>query len=78
MPEPSKVAVYRLVLVPAAITLAVTVLRVTGELLRWSPSLFNREAGGGGRPDMAMAGGSDPSKLPGALASVRSWAEQRL
>ena len=33
---------------------------------------------GGGRPDMAMAGGSDPSKLPGALASVRSWAAQRL
>jgi alanyl-tRNA synthetase len=33
---------------------------------------------GGGRPDMAMAGGSDPSKLPSALASVRSWAEQRL
>jgi hypothetical protein len=48
MPEPSKVPVYRLVLIPAAITLAVTVLRVTGELLRWSPSLFNREAGGGG------------------------------
>lgn len=48
MPEPSQVPVFRLVLVPAAITLAVTVLRVTGELLRWSPSLFNREAGGGG------------------------------
>jgi hypothetical protein len=48
MTEPSKVPVYRLVLIPAAITLAVTVLRVTGELLRWSPSLFNREAGGGG------------------------------
>ncbi|MGH6610993.1 MAG: alanine--tRNA ligase, partial [Burkholderiaceae bacterium] len=33
---------------------------------------------GGGRPDMAMAGGNDPSKLPGALASVQSWAQQRL
>jgi alanyl-tRNA synthetase len=33
---------------------------------------------GGGRPDMAMAGGSDPSNLTAALASVRSWAEQRL
>jgi alanyl-tRNA synthetase len=33
---------------------------------------------GGGRADMAMAGGSDPSKLPGALASVQSWAQQRL
>jgi alanyl-tRNA synthetase len=33
---------------------------------------------GGGRADMAMAGGSDPSKLAPALASVRAWAEQRL
>jgi len=48
MPEPSKVPIDRLVLVPAVLTLAVTVLRVTGELLRWSPSLFNRAPGGGG------------------------------
>jgi alanyl-tRNA synthetase len=33
---------------------------------------------GGGRADMAMAGGSDPARLTAALASVRSWAEQRL
>jgi len=33
---------------------------------------------GGGRPDMAMAGGTDPSTLPAALASVQAWAEQRL
>jgi len=33
---------------------------------------------GGGRPDMAMAGGTDPSKLAPALASVQAWAEQRL
>jgi len=33
---------------------------------------------GGGRPDMAMAGGTDPASLPAALASVKSWAEQRL
>ena len=33
---------------------------------------------GGGRPDMAMAGGTDPSKLAAALASVQAWAEQRL
>jgi alanyl-tRNA synthetase len=32
---------------------------------------------GGGRPDMAMAGGTDPSKLGAALASVKGWAEQR-
>jgi alanyl-tRNA synthetase len=33
---------------------------------------------GGGRADMAMAGGTDPAGLAAALASVRSWAEQRL
>jgi alanyl-tRNA synthetase len=33
---------------------------------------------GGGRPDMAQAGGNDPTKLPEALASVRGWIEQRL
>ncbi|HVR72075.1 MAG TPA: hypothetical protein VMT87_14625 [Vicinamibacteria bacterium] len=43
----SKPSLRRLVLVPALITLAVTLLRLTGELLRWSPSLFGREAGGG-------------------------------
>ena len=32
---------------------------------------------GGGRPDMAQAGGTDPSKLAEALASVRGWVEQR-
>ena len=33
---------------------------------------------GGGRPDMAQAGGSDVAALPAALASVRGWAEARL
>ncbi len=33
---------------------------------------------GGGRPDMAQAGGSDPGPLPAALASVAGWVEQRL
>ena len=33
---------------------------------------------GGGRPDMAQAGGSDPAALPGALASVESWVKNTL
>jgi alanyl-tRNA synthetase len=33
---------------------------------------------GGGRPDMAQAGGTDPSKLPEALKSVPSWVQSRL
>lgn len=37
-----------LVLVPALITLGVTLLRLAGELLHLSPVLFSREAGGAG------------------------------
>ncbi|KQB58670.1 MULTISPECIES: alanine--tRNA ligase [Acidovorax] len=33
---------------------------------------------GGGKPDMAMAGGTDASKLPAALASVTGWVAQQL
>ena len=33
---------------------------------------------GGGRPDMAQAGGSDADALPSALASVPKWVESRL
>ncbi len=33
---------------------------------------------GGGRADMAQAGGNDPAQLPAALASVVGWVEQRL
>jgi alanyl-tRNA synthetase len=33
---------------------------------------------GGGRPDMAQAGGNDPAKLPAALASVSEWVAERL
>jgi len=40
--------IRRLILVPALITLAVTLLRLAGEVMHWSPRLFNREAGGPG------------------------------
>ncbi|CAM3709261.1 alanine--tRNA ligase [Bordetella sputigena] len=33
---------------------------------------------GGGRPDMAMGGGSDTAALPAAIASVRQWVDERL
>ncbi len=33
---------------------------------------------GGGRPDMAQAGGSEPAKLEAALASVRDWVGERV
>ena len=40
-------SVKEMILVPSVITLAVTLLRLTGELNGWSPVLFNSEAGGG-------------------------------
>ncbi|MDP3520211.1 MAG: alanine--tRNA ligase, partial [Hydrogenophaga sp.] len=33
---------------------------------------------GGGKPDMAMAGGTDAAALPQALASVQAWVAERL
>ena len=33
---------------------------------------------GGGRPDMAQAGGTQPENLPAALASVSAWVEGKL
>ena len=33
---------------------------------------------GGGKPDMAMAGGTDAARLPEALAGVRDWVAARV
>ncbi|WP_440683733.1 alanine--tRNA ligase [Cysteiniphilum halobium] len=33
---------------------------------------------GGGRPDMAQAGGNDPQNLPKAMTSVHEWVKERL
>jgi hypothetical protein len=41
-----RISIPRLVLVPAVITLAVTLLRLFGELQHWSTEWFNNEAGG--------------------------------
>ena len=32
---------------------------------------------GGGKPDLAMAGGTDAAGLPKALASVQAWVAER-
>ena len=44
----NRTTIARLILVPSVITLGITLLRVTGELQRWSTALFNPSAGGGG------------------------------
>lgn len=44
----SRVSITRLILIPSVITLAVTLLRLIGELQHWSTLLFNRAPGGAG------------------------------
>jgi len=48
MPDTSRPTTRDIVLVPALITLAVTALRLVGELQHWSPTLFNPAGGGVG------------------------------
>lgn len=43
----ARLSIARMILIPALITLAVTVLRLVGELQHWPKLLFNPEAGGG-------------------------------
>ena len=47
-----------------------------GELVNYVASQVGGK--GGGKADMAMAGGTDAAKLPAALASVQSWVSERL
>ena len=47
-----------------------------GELVNFVASQVGGK--GGGKPDMAMAGGTDPARLPQALASVAAWVGERL
>ncbi len=41
-------SIPKLILIPSVITLAITLLRLVGELNNWAPSLFNKAPGGGG------------------------------
>ncbi|ABD68341.1 alanyl-tRNA synthetase [Rhodoferax ferrireducens T118] len=47
-----------------------------GELVNFVASQVGGK--GGGKPDMAMAGGTEPAKLPAALASVMAWVSAKL
>jgi len=60
----------------AGVTPDLTARLKAGELV----NMVAQQVGGkgGGRPDMAQAGGTEPANLPAALASVKAWAEARL
>jgi alanyl-tRNA synthetase len=60
----------------AGVTADLTAKVKAGELVNFVAQQVGGK--GGGRPDMAQAGGNDAAALPQALASVRAWVEQRL
>jgi len=60
----------------AGVTPDLTAKVKAGELVNYVAQQVGGK--GGGRPDMAQAGGNDPAGLPRALASVKSWVGERL
>ena len=60
----------------AGVTKAETKLLKAGELINHVASQVGGK--GGGRPDMAQAGGSQPENLDAALASVKDWVAERV
>ncbi|HVQ62050.1 MAG TPA: DHHA1 domain-containing protein, partial [Burkholderiales bacterium] len=60
----------------AGVTADLTAKLKAGDLVNYVAQQVGGK--GGGRPDMAQAGGTDPAKMPAALGSVRQWVEQRL
>ncbi|MBJ7311799.1 alanine--tRNA ligase [Rugamonas sp. CCM 8940] len=59
----------------AGVTADATAKVKAGELVNFVAQQVGGK--GGGRPDMAQAGGTDPSGLAGALAGVAAWVAQR-
>ncbi len=60
----------------AGVTKDLTDRLKAGELIREVAAKVGGK--GGGRPDMAQAGGTDPAGLPAALGLVEAWVRQRL
>lgn len=60
----------------AAVTPDVTGRIKAGELVNFVATQVGGK--GGGKPDLAMAGGSEPGALPAALASVQAWVQGKL
>ena len=60
----------------AGVTANLTTKVKAGDLVNWVAQQVGGK--GGGRADMAQAGGTEPAKLPEALASVQTWIGDRL
>ncbi len=62
--------------VAAGVTADTTAKVKAGELVNFVAGQLGGK--GGGKPDMAMAGGTEPAKLGAALASVQAWVQAKL
>ncbi|MEX8500749.1 alanine--tRNA ligase [Leptothrix ochracea] len=62
--------------IAAGVTADVTSKVKAGELVNFVAGQVGGK--GGGKPDMAMAGGTEPAHVPAALASVQAWVTQRV
>jgi len=60
----------------AGVTSDLTAKLKAGELVNYVAQQVGGK--GGGRPDMAQAGGTEPAKLPHALESVKGWVLERV
>jgi len=60
----------------AGVTSDLTAKVKAGELVNFVAQQVGGK--GGGRADMAQAGGTEAAKLPAALASVQAWVQQKL
>jgi alanyl-tRNA synthetase len=60
----------------AGVTADLTAKLKAGDLVNYVAQQVGGK--GGGRPDMAQAGGTEPAKLPHALESVKDWVEERV
>ncbi|MBI1942966.1 MAG: alanine--tRNA ligase [Betaproteobacteria bacterium] len=60
----------------AGVTADLTARLQAGELVNYVAQQVGGK--GGGRADMAQAGGTEPAKLPAALQTVKGWIEQRI
>ena len=58
----------------AGVTKDLTSIVKAGDLVNQAANVVGGK--GGGRPDMAQAGGSNPEHLSEALATATSWLEQ--
>jgi alanyl-tRNA synthetase len=60
----------------AGVTADTTAKVKAGELVNFVAQQVGGK--GGGKPDMAMAGGTDAAALPQALAGVQAWVAERV